>query len=141
MAEKQDDKVVPSEENYSYPNDQKNLVAERERQARLGPQPVGGRSFAAAGNETDDYLGVSPEYMNYANETDRPYRSPEDSPAAVAEAAAYYTQSGEQPVVEEEADDEPAEDEKADVSKPKAQITSTTHEASRAQAPQGKPTK
>lgn len=34
--------------------------------------PDGGRLFAVEGNDTSGYVGVSPEYRNYANEADRP---------------------------------------------------------------------
>lgn len=33
-----------------------------------------GRSFAVEGNDTDDYVGVSPEYRTYANDTEAPHR-------------------------------------------------------------------
>lgn len=33
--------------------------------------------FAVEGNDTSGYVGVSPEYMTYANETDKPLRSEE----------------------------------------------------------------
>lgn len=43
------------------------------------PQPVDeeresteGRSFRIEGNDTSGYVGVDPEYRNYANETDKP---------------------------------------------------------------------
>lgn len=32
----------------------------------------GGRDFRVQGNDISDYIGVSPEYMTYANETDKP---------------------------------------------------------------------
>lgn len=40
----------------------------------------GGRSFAVEGNELDNFVGVSAEYANYANETDKPLvgKAPED---------------------------------------------------------------
>lgn len=46
------------------------------------PQPVDspleeGRSFTIEGNDTSGYVGVDPEYRNYANETDRPILSDE----------------------------------------------------------------
>lgn len=31
--------------------------------------------YAVDGNETGDYVGVSPEYMTYANETEKPLRA------------------------------------------------------------------
>lgn len=37
------------------------------------------RDFTGDGNDTSAYFGVSPEYMNYANKTDKPYRAPEGS--------------------------------------------------------------
>lgn len=150
MAEKKDEqkddqKVASSEDNYTYPTDHRDLVERRASQGRLGPQAVGGRSFALPGNEGDDYLGVSPEYANYANETDRPYRSPEGTPQTQTEAAAYAVQSGETatPTVEEVNEDQgDSEDDKGDKTSrsPGAQVTTTTHQASRASAPQGKST-
>lgn len=31
------------------------------------------RNFTLEGNDTSGYVGVDPEYRNYANETDKPY--------------------------------------------------------------------
>lgn len=39
----------------------------------------GGRDFRVEGNETDGYVGVSPEYQTYANDTEAPLESDEDS--------------------------------------------------------------
>lgn len=39
----------------------------------------GGREFAVEGNDTDGYIGVSPEYRTYANETEAPVTG-DDSP-------------------------------------------------------------
>lgn len=41
------------------------------------PVEQDGRSFAIEGNDTSGYVGVDPEYRNYANETDRPILSDE----------------------------------------------------------------
>lgn len=38
-----------------------------------------GRSFAVEGNDLSGYFGVSPEYMTYANDTDRPFKAEEGS--------------------------------------------------------------
>jgi hypothetical protein len=35
-------------------------------------EEVDGRDFSVPGNDTSGYIGVSPEYMTYANETERP---------------------------------------------------------------------
>lgn len=37
-----------------------------------GAADEGGRDFAVEGNDLDGYVGVSPEYQNYANETEAP---------------------------------------------------------------------
>lgn len=39
------------------------------------PQSVvdGGRDFRVEGNDVSGYLGVDPEYMTYANETEKPH--------------------------------------------------------------------
>lgn len=34
---------------------------------------IDGRSWAVEGNDTSAYVGVDPEYRNYANDTERPY--------------------------------------------------------------------
>lgn len=39
--------------------------------------------YAVEGNDTSAYLGVSPEYMTYANEADAPYRATEGVEADV----------------------------------------------------------
>jgi hypothetical protein len=39
----------------------------------------GARDYTGDGNDTSAYVGVNPEYMNYANETDRPYQAGEGS--------------------------------------------------------------
>ena len=45
-----------------------------------------GRDFAVEGNDLSGYVGVSPEYMNYANETEAPLRGDDDEvQAAVAD--------------------------------------------------------
>jgi hypothetical protein len=41
--------------------------------------------FAVEGNDTSAYVGVSPEYMTYANDTEKPYRA-EDGVEAEVEA-------------------------------------------------------
>lgn len=39
------------------------------------PQSVvdGGRDYRVEGNDVRDYVGVDPEYMTYANETEKPH--------------------------------------------------------------------
>lgn len=37
--------------------------------------PEDGRDYRVEGNETDGYVGVSPEYATYANETEAPLQS------------------------------------------------------------------
>lgn len=39
------------------------------------PVEQDGRSFTIEGNDTSGYVGVDPEYRNYANETDKPILS------------------------------------------------------------------
>lgn len=36
------------------------------------------RQFALPGNDVSGYLGVDPEYMTYANETEKPYLTPQE---------------------------------------------------------------
>lgn len=36
------------------------------------PDEVAGQSYAVEGNELDGYIGTSPEYMTYANDTEKP---------------------------------------------------------------------
>lgn len=38
--------------------------------------PVSGRDFTVEGNDMLGYVGVSPEYRNYANDTEKPYIAP-----------------------------------------------------------------
>lgn len=38
--------------------------------------PVHGRDFTVEGNDMLGYVGVSPEYRNYANDTEKPYIAP-----------------------------------------------------------------
>lgn len=37
-----------------------------------------GRDFRVEGNDVDGYVGVTAEYRNYANETEKPYTTDED---------------------------------------------------------------
>lgn len=39
--------------------------------------------WAVEGNEVDNYVGVSPEYMTYANETDKPARAADGAEAVL----------------------------------------------------------
>jgi hypothetical protein len=39
--------------------------------------------WAVEGNEVDNYVGVSPEYMTYANDSDKPRRAEEGAEAEV----------------------------------------------------------
>jgi len=61
-----------------------------------------GRDFTIEGNDTSGYVGVDPEYRNYANETDRPYLTDEEREQLVA--------TGQIPgAADEESDEEPKE--------------------------------
>lgn len=44
------------------------------------PQHVldGGRDYRVEGNDTSGYIGVDPEYMTYANETEKPHLTDEE---------------------------------------------------------------
>lgn len=46
-----------------------------EEKQQAGEAPSTGRDVAVEGNDTSDYVGVSPEYMTYANETEKPLRA------------------------------------------------------------------
>lgn len=46
---------------------------------------VTGREYAVEGNDTGDYVGVSPEYMTYARDTDKPLRSEDNAEAELEE--------------------------------------------------------
>lgn len=52
--------------------------------APKGETPGEGRSFAVEGNDTSKYVGVSPEYKTYANDTEAPLRG-EDGAESVFE--------------------------------------------------------
>lgn len=39
--------------------------------------PQDGRSYAVEGNDLDNYVNTSPEYMTYANETEKPHAAEE----------------------------------------------------------------
>lgn len=71
---------------YTKPTTQLDLEA---RQAReRGEEPEGtpqARDFRVEGNETDAYVGVSPEYMTYADDTSKPLFA-EEGAEAEAEA-------------------------------------------------------
>lgn len=65
------------------------------------------RSFVVEGNDTSAYVGVSPEYANYANETEKPHRAA-DGPEAAAEAKIIDgDMSATDPTPEPEAEPEP----------------------------------
>jgi len=71
-----------------------------------------GRTFAVKGNETDEYVGTSPEYATYANKTEKPLAGDEDSVEqqvidSFAEGQAQYYA----PKHADSADDAEAEDE------------------------------
>jgi hypothetical protein len=58
---------------YTKPNSQ--LDAERrlaEEKGEAEPFSTAARSFAVEGNDLSQYVGVSPEYQNYAEETHKP---------------------------------------------------------------------
>jgi len=44
------------------------------------------RNFGVEDNDTDAYVGVSPEYAGYGDPTQKPYAATGDSPEALAEA-------------------------------------------------------
>lgn len=43
-----------------------------EAEVPAAPQVADGRNWQLSGNDTSGYVGVSPEYRNYASETERP---------------------------------------------------------------------
>lgn len=94
VDEKKDDKkVVKEEEKAVFLKSTAALDLERrEEDARLTDlerrerDASEGRDFTGDGNDTSDYVGVSPEYMNYANEGDKPYRAGKDSAVGRLEA-------------------------------------------------------
>lgn len=47
-------------------------MAENENENKDQEQPEG-RDFRVEGNDTSAYVGTSPEYMTYANETEQPH--------------------------------------------------------------------
>jgi hypothetical protein len=97
-----------------------------------------GRDFRVEGNDVDGYIGVSPEYRGYANETDKPYVTDEDIallekggvPTDVealtlkySGAPAVESESTEEPVKQDESKDKSNEEPKAPV-KPAAKASS-----------------
>ena len=70
-----------------------------------------GRSFAVEDNDLDHYVGVSPEYMTYANETEKPMLTDDEIDALEAADEGDQENPAVPPVEEPKADDEPAEDE------------------------------
>ena len=83
-----DDKV---QEYDSYPSDhaykQQVMNDEQTGPRDDGPGAQPGRSYVGEGNDISAYVGVDKEYQNYANETEKPYRS-ESGPEAYFEAMA-----------------------------------------------------
>ena len=61
--------------------------------------PQDGRDYRVEDNEVEDYLGVSPEYMTYANETEKPGFSEESAEDKVAQS--FFDQLITTPVVTE----------------------------------------
>lgn len=51
----------------------------KEEYADKYSENVNGRDFTGDGNDTSGYVGVNPEYMNYANETDKPGKTDPES--------------------------------------------------------------
>jgi len=71
------------------PNDQLDLERRQaEERGEAGPEVGEARSFALEGNDTSGYLGVCPEYQNYANPGDAPLKA-EDGPTVPLEQQAY----------------------------------------------------
>jgi hypothetical protein len=59
--------------------DSKNQTEQEDRakeEAYTGPVP---RDFAVPGNDLTGYIGVAPEYMNYADPTHKPYLTEEEA--------------------------------------------------------------
>lgn len=94
-------------------------TAARDRRARMEAEQAResgeasddeGRTYAVEGNELDGYVGVSPEYKTYANETERPYRAEEGTPErweedkllGVAGKQVAEEKKGEEPLVTEQ---------------------------------------
>jgi hypothetical protein len=63
---------------------------------------VEGRSYEVEGNDTSDYVGASPEYRTYAEETHKPFQGDEGKEAVVQELQAQHDedmkQVGDRPV-------------------------------------------
>lgn len=87
---------------YAKPASQVDLEARQERgmasdavlstaDSYEAPEDEGGREFAVEGNDTDGYIGAGPEYRTYANETEAPLSSDEDS--AEQKVADYFVET------------------------------------------------
>lgn len=50
--------------------------------AREAADANDGRDYRVEGNKTDEYVGTSPEYATYANDTEKPLASDDKSPEA-----------------------------------------------------------
>lgn len=72
------------------------------------PKEVAGQSYAVEGNKLDGYIGTSPEYMTYANDTEKPGHNPEDSVEDEVAEAFLELMENKQPEKVVEDDDEPA---------------------------------
>lgn len=59
----------------------------------------GGRTFLVEGNDRSQYVGTSPEYANYANETEKPDWASVDESAETKVAAQFVNSIGDTAVV------------------------------------------
>lgn len=91
-----------SKAEYAKPASQLDLEARQERgnasdavlmtsDVYEAPEDDDGREFAVEGNDTDGYIGAGPEYRTYANETEAPLSSDEDS--AEQKVADYFVET------------------------------------------------
>lgn len=81
------DAVPPSDKPYlTLPTSQIDLERRQAIEAGEEEAVVGeARSYAVEGNELDAYVGVSPEYMTYADDTQKPFLAEGDGPEAQVE--------------------------------------------------------
>ncbi len=87
-----------------------------------------GRDFRVEGNNVDGYVGVSPEYRTYANDTEKPYTTDEDVKIFLASGTltdvevmtAQNAAASPRPESDDEDDDEEEKDDKSGDSTPAA---------------------
>jgi hypothetical protein len=105
------------------------LDLERRQAIERGDEEAPGseaRSFEVEGNDTSGYIGTSPEYMNYADETSKPFLAEDDSPEAVIEQRVMDFQNAEKTNVTTEEETPPQEEKPQTTSR---RSTSTVSEA------------